>query len=197
MKKIICVFCLILFVLTSSCDNNNDKGSTPCPTPLPIANEHSILVGGRLVGGTGCDIGIDDSQELRNWLSTSADSLKMQYPGGLGWAALFITICGSAVDQSRPAQDFSQYTRLAIEMKGESGGECVQVGMKDANDPDDGSETKQSVQLTADWNTYEFNLSDFITCQLNQVYVVTEFVFPCSGQNEAQTVDVRTIRFFK
>lgn len=189
MRKNISIFCLILFVLVIGFGCDDGDGPTENEEPTPI------LVNGALVSGFG--MGMDDSRQLRNWLFTTTNSLRMQYPGGLDWGAVFITVGGDPVDPPRPSQDFSQYTRLAIEMKGASGGECFQIGMKDANDPDDGSETKRSVTLTADWKTYEFNLSDFTTCQLNRVYVVTEFVFPCPGQNTAQTIEVRTIDFLR
>jgi hypothetical protein len=71
----------------------------------------------------------------------------------------------------------------------------IKIGMKDAGDPDDGSERKRDIWLTADWLTYEFNLASDFDCQINRVYVVTEFVFPCPGQNIDQTIEVRTIGF--
>lgn len=201
MKSNIWILCLILLILSGfgcnvDCEKDKITGPPTEPTPESPPDGYLVLVNGQIVPETGFGMGIDDSRRFRNWMSTTTNSLKMQYPGGLDWGAVFITVSGNPVPPPRPSQDFSQYTKLAIEMKGASGGECVQVGMKDANNPDDGFETKLSVQLTTDWKTYEFNLSNFSTCRLSRVYVVTEFVFPCSaGQNGLQTIDVKTIKF--
>ena len=157
--------------------------------------DYPILVNGKPASGFG--MGIDDSQQLRNWVSTTENSLKIEYPGGLSWGAVFFTVAGNPVSPPRPYLDFSKYTRLAIEMKGATGDECVDIGIKDAQNPDDGSEIKESVQLTNDWKVFEFNLSNFTTCQLNQIYVVTEFVFPSLDQNQAQTIEIKKITFFK
>ena len=194
MKKLLICVCLVLFVLTFSCndDNGPSSTSTPTPTPTPIPVDYPILSEGILVTGFG--MGVDDSQQLRNWVSQTGNIQMIQYPGGLDWGAVFITV-GDPGSTPRPSRDFSQYTKLAIQMRGVSGGECVQIGMKDVDDPDDGSEKKKDVRLTADWSTEEFNLVSDFDCQLNRVYVVTEFVFPCPGQNTAQTIEVRTIGF--
>lgn len=197
MKKLLICVCLVLLILTVSCDKSDGPSSPSTATPTlsstpSIPVDRPILIDGSLVSGFG--MGVDDAQQYRNWVSSTANSLRIEYLGGLGWGAVFITV-GDPVPPPRPYQDFSQYTRLAIEMKGASGGECVQIGMKDADDPDDGSERKLDVWLAAGWITYEFNLASNFDCQFNRVYVVTEFVFPCPGQDTDQTIEVRNIGF--
>lgn len=197
-KKRFYWFIVFIVIISFGCDgdgNSSIEPSNPTPTPTPTPAFPQILVNGSLVEGFG--MGVDDALQSRNWVSQTSESLKIAYPGGLDWGAVFITVGKDPVPPPRPSKDVSSYTQLEIEMKGASGGECVKIGMKDSNDADDGTETQLAVQLTADWKTYPFNLSEFATCQLSQVYVVTEFVFPCPGQNQAQTIDVRTIRFLR
>jgi hypothetical protein len=94
------------------------------------------------------------------------------------------------VDKPRPWRDFSGFTTLRVEMRGATGAETVEVGIKDALDPDDGSEVKEAVSLSDQWETYEFTLTDFSGADLQRLYVVTEFVFAGS---DAQTVSFRRI----
>ena len=190
------LFCLLLLasLLNVSCHDDDDAEETCASSSL---SDYPVVRCGQIIASTGFGMGVDDSQQNRSWALVTAESLRMQYLGEFSWGAVFITVGGDPVNPPRPSYDFSQYTRMAIEMKGASGNECVQIGMKDANDPDDGSETKIPVRLTTEWQRYEFSLSDFTTCQLNQTYVVAEFVFPCSGENQAQTIEVRNIGFLR
>ena len=155
--------------------------------------EYPVLINGKLTSGFG--MGVDDSEHLRNWVSPSEDFLQIHYPGGLSWGAVFMTVGGDPVDRPRPHLDFSRYTRLVIEMKGLTGDEYVCVGLKDAQDPDNGAEAKEVIRFSTDWKVYEFELSDFETCQLDQIYVVAEFVFPYLDYNQTQTIQIKNITF--
>jgi len=138
------------------------------------------------------DMGVDSSNRKRNWLDRTADGMKMAYPADQAWGAVFITV-GVPVDPPRPWKDFSSFRTLSLELRGQTGGESVQIGIKDATDPDDGTETKALVSnLSTQWQTYQFPLSMFATADLTRLYVVTEFVF--SGST-AQTVYFRNVRF--
>lgn len=123
------------------------------------------------------DIGVDSSGQRRDWLEMTEGAMKMAYPAGQSWGAIFITV-GPPADPPRPWKDFSPFRTLSVELRGKNGGESVEVGIKDSSDPDDGSETKMLVpQLSTGWQTYEFPLSSFDTADLEKLYVVTEFVF--------------------
>lgn len=169
-----------------------------------VIAEFPVLLDGKIYPMTGFGVGIDDSQHLRDWLAETVDGLEMRYPGGLQWAALFITVGGDAVPPPRPFQDFSQYKTLVVEMKGESGGECVMVGIKDFDDPDDGSEPKTSLILTNTWEFFPINIDSTFAdrhrnrsaLRMERLYVVTEFVFPCAS-NAAQTVYVKSIKYLR
>lgn len=138
------------------------------------------------------DMGVDSSYRRQDWLEMSGEEMQMVYPAGQSWGAVFITV-GEPVDHPRPWKDFSQFQSISVEMKGEHGGEFVEIGLKDAYDPDDGSEAKIMVSgLTPTWQSYEFPLSSFYTADLDKLYVVVEFVF--SG-SEAQTIYFRNIKY--
>jgi exo-beta-1,3-glucanase (GH17 family) len=140
------------------------------------------------------DMGVDSSGQRRDWLETSEGAMEMAYPAGQSWGAVFITV-GSPVDPPRPWKDFSPFRTLSVELRGKSGNESVEIGIKDSSDPDDGSETKTLVsQLSTEWETYEFPLSSFNTADLEKLYVVTEFVFAGST---AQTVYFRNVRYLR
>jgi exo-beta-1,3-glucanase (GH17 family) len=143
------------------------------------------------------DIGVDTSQLKRDWLTTSEDSLKMSYPAGQEWGAVFITV-GPPVAMPRPWKDFSDFGVLSLELRGERGGEVVEVGIKRYNDPDDGSERKVTLALDTSFERYDIDLRQFghsrfvVPDDLARLYVVTEFVF--SGHTP-QTVYARNIRY--
>jgi len=194
MKKhiIFCLYVLIAFFIFS-CDNN----TSPTEPEEIIENDYDVMLKGEIVATTGLGMGVDDSRQLRNWVEQDSTYMRMNYPGGLGWGAVFITVGGDPQDPPRPWIDISKCTKLSIEMKGVIGDESVKIGMKDKDDPDDGTETKKVVYLTQNWEIYEFMLSDFITCDLTKVYVVTEFVFPGASSNKAVTVDIKNVSILK
>jgi exo-beta-1,3-glucanase (GH17 family) len=158
--------------------------------------QRDIFVEGQL--STYYDIGVDTSGQMRDWLTTPDESLKMSYPRGQDWGAVFITV-GQPVPMPRPWKDFSEFTTLSLELKGEDGGEVVEVGIKDATAPDDGSERKVMITgLTTEYQQFNISLSRFASSRfvvpedLRRLYVAVEFVF--SGTTP-QTVYARDIRY--
>ena len=140
------------------------------------------------------DIGVDTSNQRRKWLEKKSDnSMCMTYPPGQSWGAVFIVYGGLKPLGDRSGIDLSNYKTLAIQMKGQNGGEEVNIGLKDKKDPDNGSETKITQTLTSEYKTYTFPLSDFSTADLKNLYVVTEFVF--EPGTPSQTVCFRNVEF--
>ena len=138
----------------------------------------------------GLDMGVDSSEQRRDWLSKGEGYMKMGYPSGQDWGAVFITV-GKPKDPPRPSRDVSAFKFLIVELKGETGGEQVEVGIKTNKQPDDGSEVKFPVKLTKTWQVFKFPLTKF-SVDLRNVYVVAEFVF--SGER-SQTVSFKGIRY--
>ena len=136
-------------------------------------------------------ISLNTSGGLTNWLSVEgATGLLMQYPAGQTWGSVFITY-GPAVSTNRPGLDVSAYQSLVLELSGDAG-TTVAIGIKDATQLDDGSETTVPVQISGDWQTYAIPLTKFTGANRTDIYVVTEFVF--SG-SKAQSLWVRNIEF--
>ena len=79
-------------------------------------------------------------------------------------------------------------------MKGESGGELIEIGVKSNIQLDEGEETKVTIKLTPAWKTYTFPLDRFEGADLKHLYVVTELVY--NGETP-QTVYFRNINYLK
>ena len=165
---------------------------------IPIAilsqsGERQVLSGTRL--GAGLNMGIDTSEQQRTWVNKSNDGecFRLSYPKGQGWGAMFITAGQPVPPSSRHASfDLTAFQTLAVEMKAESNGAVVDIGIKSIDQPDDGTEAKVTKTLTTEWKTYEIPLNQFTNADLKKVYVATEFVF---GGSEPETVYVRSVRY--
>jgi len=128
----------------------------------------------------------------------SGDSLDIAYPGvahlgGSAWAAIAIRVGGPSPSTIRRHKDYSGFTRLRLEMKGDKGGERFSVHLKDRDDPDDGTQTDIPVILTDDWQNYDFDLASFETADLSRLYLVAGFLF--YQQPEAVSFSVRNITY--
>lgn len=142
----------------------------------------------------GYDMGVNSSGEKTYWLTNMNGYMKMIYPSGQSWGAVFVTV-GHPRNPPRPSQDFSSYKSLSVELRGETGLESVDIGIKDSEDPDDGSESKITiVDLTTDWKKYIFPLDEFKTADIAHLYVLIEFVFDGA---EGETIYFRNIEYLK
>ncbi len=155
------------------------------------AQQKEIMSGSTL--SSGFDAGVASSEGRADWLKDEHGQMKMSYPAGQAWGAVFITV-GKPKQPPRPFQDFAAYDALTVEMKGETGGEQFAVGIKSNAQPDDGSETTLPVQLTPTWKTYRFPLAQFVGADLKRLYVPLEFVF--AGER-AQTVYFRNVAYLR
>jgi hypothetical protein len=158
---------------------------------IPALESCTVLDEGNLASGY--DLGVDTNQRSRRWLHATSSELRMAYPPGQQWGAVFAVV--GRIQQSigaRRTRDFSAFHTLAVSMRGARGGEIVEIGLKDKTDSDDGSETRIRQKLTREYKTYTFPLGDFRTANLQELYVVTEFVF---GGPEPSTIFVNRIEF--
>lgn len=151
-----------------------------------------VYVDGQLSGGY--DIGVNSSGKLTGWLFDEDGYMKMAYPSNQDWGTVFITV-GKPVEPPRPFKDFSNYSTICVDLKGEKGGESVEIGIKDNTDPDDGTETKISItDLSTSRQTKTFKVSQFTTADPRRLYVVLEFVF--NGPEE-QTIYFKNVKYLK
>jgi len=149
----------------------------------------TILANGKL--SRGLDMGVDSSGQRRDWLIPGDGFLRMAYPPGQSWGAVFVTVGKPAPPGARHGRDMSAYSTLRLEMKGEKGGEQVEIGIKDQNQGDDGMEAKEALTLTSEWRSLEIPLRRFTGADLRQTYVLVEFVFDAGPQ----TVYVRRVEY--
>lgn len=119
------------------------------------------------------------------------DALRLTYLGGEPWAAFWFGPRALSQVYGRPTSNFSRYDRLVLEMKGESGGEVLQVNLKDKDDPDDGSQTNLEVVLSEEWQTYDFDLSKFDNADLEKLSALSFLIL----QEEPVSFAIRTARF--
>ena len=193
MKRKILFVLSISLLIVNSC-KKNDKITDPDKI---VSGDYDVMINGKLVAATGFGMGVDDSGKQRNWVSNDSTSLILFYPGSpLTWGASFITVNGDPVSTGKHWIDISKCDSLSVEMRGEHGNESVKIGLKDKDDNDDGSETTISRSLTQNWIIYKFKLTEFKTCDLTKVYVVTEFVFPGNSPGSGK-VYVKNIRILK
>lgn len=142
-------------------------------------------------------IGVDSEMQERDWITNMGDNMEMAYRKGQTWGAVFITIGYPHNDlgrEEREADDYSMFDYYSVDLKGEHGGEIVEVALKDKYDPNDGNETKVVISVTPDWKTYEIPLKKFKTADLEEIHGVTVFVF--RGETP-RTVYFKNIKFIK
>jgi hypothetical protein len=117
------------------------------------------------------------------------DSLHINHHGGAAWAGIWFTAgTGQFLRQS---PDYSMYSKLVLELKGDAGGEKIIVNMEDRDDPADGTSTRYAIELTDRWQTYEIDLAEFKTADLSILSVPLGFVF----FEEPVAFSVRTAKF--
>jgi hypothetical protein len=156
-----------------------------------LGDDPNIYLNGKL--GSGLDMGVNTSGGITNWVDASNGIIEMNYPKGQKYGSVYITV-GKPTQPPRPGKNYSKFKKIIIEAKGKTGGETILVGLKDKNDPDDGSEAKVRLSLSKDWGIYELKLKEsFSTADLTQLYVVTEFVF----ETQSKSVSVKRVLFVK
>jgi hypothetical protein len=86
------------------------------------------------------------------WASRGADGIVAAYPAGQQFGFVAAAIAGNATPGSPPVKDRSSYKSLRFEIRGVAGGAPVEIGIKDADDPDNGTEITKSLALTNQWS---------------------------------------------
>lgn len=137
------------------------------------------------------DIGVASSGGVNNWLSANDGQLNIDYPAGQSWGSVFLFVSTTDLKEKH-TKDYSTYRKIVLELKGAEGNEGLEFGLKDSADPDDGSEQTVLLTLDSEWQQYEFNLSDFSTADLSDLYIVGLFTFK---GGEPVSISVRNIQF--
>lgn len=159
-----------------------------CQNPIPPNDEEFPIYVNNL--NQGFDIGVDSSERQRGWLIENNGVIQMNYPANQKWGSVFVV--AGAVALEEVGEDFSNYSTLAVELKGSGENEFVMVSIEDRF----GSPGKAhfALNITESWQTYLFSLLDFGRTDLKNLHVVSNFSF--TGQ-KAQTVYFRNIKFLR
>ena len=123
-------------------------------------------------------------------LERAGNSLHIDYLGGVEWAGIWFRP-GST--EFIVPQDYTVYEKLVLELKGDAGGETIHVNIEDRDDPRDGTSTKVPLLLTDQWQTYEVDLSEFKTADLEILTTPFGFVF----YMEPVAFSVRNVRYMR
>ena len=151
----------------------------------------SILINGEIP--TGFEPKYAASDDYRDHFSFKEDYFIIEYPENrYDWGSPYFEVnaLGGRVNE----MDFSNYTKIFIEMKGEIGGEQFEITMKDKNDPPDGSESRVQIELTDQWKIYEIQTNQFKTADMQFIMVPLGFVF--QGPL-GRRIHIRSIQFKK
>jgi exo-beta-1,3-glucanase (GH17 family) len=161
----------------------------PASATLVQRSYRDVYVGG-LVSGFG--LGMETSGEQHQWLTANDNEMVLSYPPKQQWGVMFISVGQPAPPGHRPSLDLSAYRSLVVDMRAAVDGQCVLIGIKDKNQPDDGREITVQQCLTTQWSTITLPLSTFTGVDLKHLYVVFEVLFHGSS---SVTVEVRNVRY--
>lgn len=161
----------------------------PAPATLTQRSFRDVYVGGPTSGFV---VGLETSAHQRQWLTVNNGPLVLTYPANQQWGAMFITVGPPAPRGHRPSLDLSAYRSLVADLRAAVDGQCVRIGIKDNNQPDNGSETTVQQCLSSQWSTITLPLNRFTGVDLTHLYIVFEVLF--QGPSSA-TLEVRNIRY--
>ncbi|MDX1570443.1 MAG: DUF6090 family protein [Xanthomonadales bacterium] len=115
----------------------------------------------------------------------------INYAGGQPWAFIYARTGSISPTEERQGLDFSDYRQIQLELK--RTGECpsVEVVLKDAEDPDDGTERKVRLQPESEWTKYTIDLDEFADADLTRLHVVAGFLF----EQEPCHLAIRDVRY--
>ena len=128
-----------------------------------------------------------------NHFYNKEDYLTIVYPENqYAWGSCYFLV--DALYGRVNEMDFSGYSTVFLEMKGEVGGEVFDIAMKDVDDPPDGSESRVKIKLTTDWKVYKIETKKFLTANMKRIMVPMAFVFEGA---DGKKIHVRSIQFKK
>ena len=119
--------------------------------------------------------------------------LKLQFSGGREWISFYMTVINRNTSLGRDHADFSRFGRIELEMKGNEGGEVINVHVKDADYPDDQAPIGVDITLTDEWQTFEIALADLAPTDFSRLHIPLGFLV--TPADEPVTFTVRSARY--
>jgi hypothetical protein len=126
-----------------------------------------------------------------SYVSPFYEELQVDFPG-MEWGVFYIYVGQGSVEQLE-TRDYSSYNTLRLELKGEKGGEKIQISIKDETNPTDGSEAKVPLILTNEWKIYDIPLSKFEGTNLKKLFMPAAFIF----EKDAAVISIKNIEYLK
>lgn len=124
----------------------------------------------------------------------NSEYLTIKFEEDIEWGAAIFVVDTMGIGDTRPSKDFSKFSAVEMELRGDQSDQEILFSIKDRLDPDDGMETRAPIILSQEWNTYRFALEDFTTADLKTLNAVAIFV-ALSG--EPITMDIKNIRYIR
>ena len=140
--------------------------------------------------------GHDNFDIVYNNIWIEDDALNVRYAGGQPWAYLYLKYGPIDILVERFASDYSAYDRIRLELKREASTACsaLHLEIKDIDDVQKGDLRSVQLTLTPEWQTYTFDLAEFVEADLTRLNIVAGFLFespqPCS-------ISIRDVRYLK
>jgi hypothetical protein len=138
----------------------------------------------------------DNFHIAHRWVRITDDALNVTYPGGDPWAYLYLLQGSINPVIERSTRDFSMYDRIRVEMKRDPATECADLYLeiKDIEDAEKGGLRNIPLSLTPEWQTYTYDLSEFVEADRTQLNVVAGFLF---DSDEPCSISIRDVRYLK
>lgn len=111
-----------------------------------------------------------DSIQLRD------GSMHVEYHGGAEWAVVYWSPMADNTVTGVANMDFSRFSKLRLELKGDRGGELIQVHVKDVDYPNDIGPVTVDLKLSAEWQTFEIDLAKFAPNDPSRLHTVLGFL---------------------
>lgn len=172
------------------------NAGAPSSTPAP-GGETAIYLTGLLKGYTfGAQTAPDG---LSDWFIDGFGVMTLCYPGGQSSGVFYVAVPPLSLDVGqRHSVNFNGYHSLHVEMRGATGKNCVHLGIKSANEPDDGKEATSPQCLGTAWHSITLPLTIFTSASVDakhkldlaHLYIPFEVVF---DQPIAATVEFRNL----
>ena len=139
---------------------------------------------------------IGDFDHVYDVIWIEDDALNVRYAGGQPWAYLYLKYGPIDIVLERFSNDYSGYDRIRLELRRDANTECsaLLLEIKDIDDAEEGGLRSVPLALTPEWQTYTFDLSEFVEADLTRLNIVASFLFespePCG-------ISIRDVRYLK
>jgi exo-beta-1,3-glucanase (GH17 family) len=171
----------------------NLSGLLPAAAPATVTQRSyfDIAVGGL---EPSFNLEVDTSEHRSNWIKSSEGVITLDYPASQQWGLMYISVCKPVPPKQRQfSLNLSAYRSLAFDMRSTTNNQCVNVGIKDWKQPDDGTEQTVSECPTTQWTRYTQPLAVFSHADRTHLYVVFEVILHGTSST---TIQIRNVRYF-